>query len=55
VVVIPYSPPPAGGEMPKAAQLNFNKKYTDVETTDLSIEVKADAPPETSYDLKLNK
>ena len=55
VVIIPYTPPPTGGEMPQAAPAPFNQKYMAVETTDLAVEVKADAPAETAYDLKLTK
>lgn len=54
VLVIASSPQPKGGEMPQVVPPPFNKKYMDAETTDLSIEVKADATP-GSYDLKLAK
>jgi len=53
VVVFPYSPPP-GGPAPTISIPEFNKKYSNPDTTDLSIEVKADAPP-GAYDLELTK
>lgn len=54
VVIVPASPAPMGGEMPQVGPPPFNVKYTDVTTTDLSIEVKADAAP-GAYDLTLTK
>lgn len=49
VVVSPYTPGPV--EVPKPP---YNEKYLTVDTTDLSIEVKADAAP-NAYDLTLDK
>ncbi|QDT81695.1 hypothetical protein [Gimesia maris] len=51
VVVFPYTPPPGGGA-PKVKLPTFDKKYSDPATTELRIEVKADAPP-GAYDLEL--
>jgi hypothetical protein len=53
VVVIAPSPPP-GAEAPKVGPPPFDRKFTELEQTDLSIEVKAGAPP-GSYDLDLTK
>tara|TARA_R110002111_G_scaffold1157_1_gene8175 strand:- start:37125 stop:37580 length:456 start_codon:yes stop_codon:yes gene_type:complete len=53
VVVFPYSPPPGTNGVPKTA-VPFNKKYSNPNTTDLSIEVKAGTAP-GAYDLKLTK
>ena len=52
VIIIPATPAPKGGEMPQVGPPPFNVKYTDVTTTDLSIEVKAGAAP-GAYDLTL--
>lgn len=49
VVVSPYTPGPV--EVPKPP---YNVKYLTVDSTDLSIEVKADAPA-GAYDLTLDK
>lgn len=49
VVVSPYTPGPV--EVPKPP---YNVKYLTVDSTDLSIEVKADAPV-GAYDLTLDK
>jgi hypothetical protein len=49
VVVSPYTPGPV--EVPKPP---YNVKYLTLDTTDLSIEVKADAAP-NAYDLSLDK
>jgi hypothetical protein len=49
VVVSPYTPGPV--EVPKPP---YNEKYLTVDTTDMSIEVKADAAP-NAYDLTLDK
>ncbi len=54
VVIIPAAPAPKGGEMPQVGPPPFNVKYTDVTTTDLSIEVKAGAAS-GAYDLTLTK
>lgn len=54
VVIIPATPAPTGGEMPQVGPPPFNVKYTDVTTTDLTIEVKAGAAP-GAYDLTLTK
>lgn len=54
VVIIPAAPAPKGGEMPQVGPPPFSVKYTDVTTTDLSIEVKAGAAP-GAYDLTLTK
>lgn len=54
VVVMPYSPPPFGGDAKKAAPQAFNAKYSNPDTTDLRVEVKQDPAP-GSYDLKLKK
>jgi hypothetical protein len=55
VVIIPATPPATGVLPPKTGPAPFDEKYTAEETTDLSVEVKADATAETSYDLKLTK
>jgi hypothetical protein len=54
VVIVPASPVPTGGEMPTIGPPPFNTKYTDVTTTDLSIEVTGGAAP-GAYELKLSK
>lgn len=54
VVVMPYSPPPFGGEAKKAAPPSFNVKYSRPEASDLSIEV-TKSPAPGAYDLKLTK
>ena len=54
VVIIPAAPAPKGGEMPQVGPPPFSVKYTDVTTTDLSIEVKSGAAP-GAYDLTLTK
>lgn len=54
VVLTPPTATPVGGEMPPSGPPPFAKKYLDVTTTDLSLEVKAGAAP-GAYDLKLEK
>jgi hypothetical protein len=54
VVVIPYTPPPFGGEVPKAAAIPFNKKFSDPKTTELSFEVAKNSKP-LVFDIKLTK
>lgn len=53
IVVIPYSPPPFGGAVPKAAAIPFNKKYSIPAETDLAFEVTSKSPP--TFDIKLSK
>ena len=52
LVFPPSSPPGAAG--PEVAPPTFNKKYLTIESTDLTVQVTADAAP-GSYDLKLTK
>jgi len=54
VVLTPPTAAPSGGELPRSGPPPFAAKYTDVTTTDLSLEVKAGAAP-GAYDLKLDK
>ncbi len=54
VVLTPPTAAPVGGELPRSGPPPFAKKYMDVTTTDLSLEVKAGAAP-GAYDLKLEK
>ncbi len=53
VVVFPYSPPPGSNGVPHTT-VPFNKKYSNPNTTDLIIEVKAGTAP-GSYDLELTR
>jgi hypothetical protein len=53
VVVSAPVPPKSGGDAPAPVAVPFAAKYTDPNTTDLSIEVKAGAAP-GAYDLKLS-
>ena len=54
IVVMPYSPPPFGGEAQKTAPPSFNAKYSKPDTTDLTINV-TKSPAPGAYDLKLTK
>jgi hypothetical protein len=54
IVVIPYSPPPTGGAVPKAAAIPFDKKFSNPTQTDLAFEVKEGSSP-LVYDIKLTK
>lgn len=54
VVVIPYSPPPTGGAVPKAAAIPFDKKFSNPRTTDLSFEVAKSSKP-LVFDIKLTR
>ncbi len=54
VVLTPPSPEPVGGSMPKPTPPPFANKYLDIASTDLQVEVKSGAAPET-YDLKVEK
>lgn len=55
IVVIPYTPPPFGGEVPKASQtIPFNKKFSIADQTDLAFEVTESKTPQT-YDIELTK
>lgn len=54
VVVTPPTAAPVGGELPRSGPPSFDRKYTDVTTTDLSLEVKEGAAP-GAYDLQLAK
>lgn len=54
IVVIPYSPPPTGGAVPKAAAIPFDKKFSDPKSTDLSFEVAKSSEP-LVFDIELTK
>lgn len=54
IVVIPYTPPPFGGEVPKGAAIPFNKKFSDPKATELSLEVGKSSKP-LVFDIKLTK
>jgi hypothetical protein len=53
IVIIPYSPPPTGGAVPKAAAIPFDKKFSNPKETDLAFEVTSKSSQ--TFDIKLTK